>query len=78
MASTETLDVGTTASSIDLNRRPKQAPPKVPPPRLDLAHPKPSAPPIHLLHQENFQIEHPPTHQRIVQLQQWNQRNPHL
>ena len=65
MASTETLDV----VSGEIMKRPKQAPPRIPPPRLDLTHPKPSAPALHLLHDDPTQIQ---PHQRVRQLQQQN------
>lgn len=76
MASTETLDVGLNANNGEQNKRPKQPPPKVPPPRMDLAHPQPSAPPFHLLQSDQQNQENPHAHQRIRQLQQWNQQNP--
>lgn len=74
MASTETLDVGT--SSSELNRRPQQAPPRIPPPRLDLAHPMPSAPPLPHPHEERYQQTNFPVHPRVNQLQHRNQHYP--
>ena len=60
MASTETLDVSVYSANSEQMKRSNQIPPKIPPPRMDLYHPKPSAPPLHLLQQENddTQINH--------------------
>ena len=66
MASTETLDVGVGESA----KRPQQPPPRIPPPRMDLTHPKPSAPALHLLHDDQTQVQ---PHQRVRQVQQWTQ-----
>lgn len=58
MASTETLDVG---GHNEQNKRPAQAPPRVPPPRMDLPHhARPSAPPLHLLQQDFHHTRHNP------------------
>ncbi len=59
MASTETLDVRSNAANSEQNKRPKQPPPKIPPPRMDLDHPIPSAPPLHLLQNENIHPHQP-------------------
>lgn len=75
MASTETLDVGAHSVHSEPMKRPKQPPPKVPPPRMDLDHPKPSAPPLHLLENENTNENLYPQ-QHIRQVQQWNNYNP--
>lgn len=53
MASTETLDVASYSANGERIKRPNQVPPKIPPPRMDLHYPKPSAPPLHLLQQDN-------------------------
>jgi hypothetical protein len=36
-------------------KRPKKPPPKIPPQRLDIKHPEPSAPPLHLIEDNNTQ-----------------------
>ena len=75
MASTETLNVGNHAGHNEQMKRPQQPPPKIPP-RTDLHHPKPSAPPLHLLQQDNNNFNEtirPP--QRLRQNQQWNKQN---
>ncbi len=52
-------------------KRPKQPPPKIPPPRMDLQHPQPSAPPLHLLQEDQHQFnENVRPHQRLRQIQQ--------
>lgn len=71
MASTETLDVGTSSINSEHMKRPNQVPPKIPPPRMDLYHLKPSAPPLHLLQQEN---NHDHTHHSQAN-QRWNNNN---
>ncbi len=79
MASTETLDIRTNSANSEQMKRPKQPPPKIPPPRMDLNHPKPSAPPLHLLEQDNNNLSeniHP--HQRLRQIQQWNNQNQNV
>lgn len=65
MASTETLDVG----GHERMKRPQQTPPKIPPPRMDLYHPKPSAPPLHLLHSDTNENTQMPRGQH------WNNKN---
>ncbi len=71
MASTETLDIGTNATNNEQMKRPKQPPPKIPPPRMDLQHPQPSAPPLHLLQEDQHQFnENVRPHQRLRQIQQ--------
>ena len=78
MASTETLNVGNHAANSDQIIRPQQPPPKAPP-RTDLHHPKPSAPPLHLLQQENKNLdENIRLHQRLRQNQQWNNQNQNV
>ncbi|CAF2384609.1 unnamed protein product [Rotaria sp. Silwood2] len=73
MASTETLDVGINPINSERLKRPTQAPPKIPPPRMDLNQPKPSAPPIHLL--QNDLDDNTRPHYRLRQIQQWNNNN---
>jgi hypothetical protein len=63
MASTETLDVRSNAANSEHSKRPQHAPPKIPPPRMDLNHPKPSAPPLHLLQNDNDTHPHQLFHQ---------------
>ncbi len=72
MASTETLDVGINSTNSEQMKRPNQPPPKIPPPRMDLHHPKPSAPPLHLLQHENNNFNEN-IHAR--QNQPWNNQN---
>jgi len=72
MASTETLDVGINSTNSEQMKRPNQPPPKIPPPRMDLYHPKPSAPPLHLLQHENNNFNEN-IHAR--QNQPWNNQN---
>ncbi len=69
MASTETLDVGGNSIKGEHLKRPKQPPPKIPPPRMDLNHPKPSAPPLDLLHNDNHISENIRPHQRLRHIQ---------
>ncbi|CAM2730287.1 unnamed protein product, partial [Rotaria socialis] len=69
MASTETLDVGSNSAKIQHMKRPAE----VPPPRMDLSHPLPTAPPLHLLQtdlNENMQPQ-----QRMHHMQNWNNKN---
>ncbi|CAF0916258.1 unnamed protein product [Rotaria sp. Silwood1] len=76
MASTETLDVGNITINSERMKRPTQEPPKIPPPRMDLNHPKPSAPPVHLL--ENDLSENIRPHYRLRQVQQLNNKNQNV
>jgi hypothetical protein len=69
MASTETLDVGIS----EHKKRPQQMPPQIPPPRMDLTHPKPSAPPLHLLNSEVHRSD-----QRFRQGSLWQESDPHV
>ncbi|CAF1449560.1 unnamed protein product [Adineta steineri] len=71
MASTETLNVGSNLMRTEQMKRPKQPPPKIPPPRMDLDHPKPSAPPLDLLQNDNFSEDIRPQH-RLRQMQHPN------
>jgi hypothetical protein len=76
MASTETLNVPSNPTNSEQLKRPKQPPPKIPPPRMDLHHPKPSAPPLHLLEHDNNNLnENIRPHQGLRQNQQWNSQN---
>ncbi|CAF1246546.1 unnamed protein product [Rotaria sordida] len=77
MASTETLDVANNTINSERMKRPTQAPPKIPPPRMDLHHPKPSAPPIHLL-QNDLSENTRPHHHHVHQIQQWNNKNQYV
>jgi len=79
MASTETLDVAGNSTNSERMKRPKQPPPKIPPPRMDLNHPQPSAPPLHLLEHDNNNLNEnirPP--QRLQTFQQWNNQNKNV
>jgi hypothetical protein len=76
MASTETLDIAGNPSNSERMKRPKQPPPKIPPPRMDLNHPQPSAPPLHLLEHDNNNLnENIRPHQRLQTFQQGNNQN---
>jgi hypothetical protein len=72
MASTETLNVGTNSTNSEQMKRPNQPPPRIPPPRMDLHHPKPSAPPLHLLQNDNDNFNE---NTRARQNQSWNNNN---
>ncbi|CAF2140111.1 unnamed protein product [Rotaria magnacalcarata] len=63
MASTETLNVGSNSAKIQSMNRPAE----VPPPRMDLSHPLPSAPPRHLLQTDLNENMQP--HQRMHHMQ---------
>ncbi len=76
MASTETLDVTGNPANSERMKRPKQPPPKIPPPRMDLNHPQPSAPPLHLLEHDNNNLnENIRPNQRLHTFQQRNNQN---
>lgn len=66
MASTETLDAGSHSAKSQRVQRPKE-----PPPRMDLHHPKPSAPPLHLLQDDSNENTHS-QQQQYRHLDNWN------